>query len=257
VDASSVVRRRWAETWQRSWDELEERHVPDRDLWIGALLDVVDAIGAASPTVLDLACGTGTVTRRLLERRARGRSIAVDVDPVLLAIASAMFEGDTRVRIVRADLRDPAWTDVVPDQQVDATLTSTALHWLPEDTVRRVYRDLARLVRPGGVVAHAELMPVMDMPVLGAGLARVERERRAGQGLDGTSDWDAWWQNAALEPALRAVSEERRAVFSTNYPAEEFSPPAEWHIAALHDAGFAEAGVVWRSGMGAVVAAVR
>jgi SAM-dependent methyltransferase len=144
----------------------------------------------------------------------------------------------------------------MPEQQVDATLTSTALHWLPEPAVRRLYRDLARLVRPGGVVAHAEVMPV-DLPILGVGLARVERERRTARLPDGSSDWNAWWDNAARDSALRAASDERRAVFPTSYPAEEFSPPAEWHIAALRDAGFAEAGVVWRSGTGAVVAAVR
>lgn len=254
---SSPLSRRWAEAWQRSWDELEERHVPDRDLWIGALLDVADAIGERSPTVVDLACGTGTVTRRLLQRRATARSIAVDVDPVLLTIASATFDGDDRVRIVRADLREPAWIDAMPEQQVDVTLTATALHWLPEDSVCRLYQDLARLVRPGGVVAHAEVMPLVDLPVLGLGLGRVEREGRAARLPDGSSDWNAWWENAARDPELRAASRARRAVFSTNYPSEEFSPPAEWHIAALRDAGFAKAGVVWRSGAGAVVAAVR
>jgi hypothetical protein len=46
-------------------------------------------------------------------------------------------------------------------------------------------------------------------------------------------------------------------VFETTYPTEEFSPPADWHIAALKEAGFPEVGVVWRSGPGAVVAATR
>jgi hypothetical protein len=46
-------------------------------------------------------------------------------------------------------------------------------------------------------------------------------------------------------------------VFSTTYPTDEFSPPADWHINALHDAGFAEVDVVWRSGTGAIVAGVR
>ena len=42
-------------------------------------------------------------------------TIAVDVDPVLLAIASATFAGEDRGRIVRADLRNPAWIDAVPE----------------------------------------------------------------------------------------------------------------------------------------------
>jgi SAM-dependent methyltransferase len=230
--------------------------VPDRELRIRALLDVVDTVADRSPTVLDLGCGTGTVTCRLLDRFPAARSIAVDVDPVLLTIASATFAGDDRVRIVHGDLRDPGWVEGVPEQ-VDAVLTATALHWLPEDAVRRVYDDLARLVRRGGVVAHAEDLPLLKLPELGSRLAEVERDRRIRQHADARAAWDAWWDKAARDPALRLVAAQRRAVFTNNYPTEEFSPPAEWHIAALSDAGFTEAGVVWRSGAGAVVAAVR
>src|SRR3954463_7195378 len=210
---SSLARREWAEAWQTSWDQLEERLIPDRDRWIAALLDVVDAVRVGRPMVLDLACGTGTVTRRLLQRRPTARSMAVDVDPVLLTIASATFDGDDRVRVIQADLRGAAWMDTLPEQQVDATLTATALHWLSEGTVRRLYRDLARLIRPGGVLGHAEVMPLAELPVLGAGLARVERERRAARLRDGMSDWNAWWEDAAQDPALRTASEQRRAVF--------------------------------------------
>lgn len=230
--------------------------MPDRELQIRALLDVVDGVAGTAPTVLDLACGTGTVTCRLLDRLPRARSIAVDVDPVLLTVASATFADDDRVRIVRADLRDPAWVDAMPEPQVDAVLTATALHWLPEDTVRRVYRDLAGLVRRGGVVAHAEKMPLVELPRLGSALAEVERKRRTSRG-DGRTRWDAWWEHASHDPALQAAMAQRRVVFETSYPIEEFSPAADWHIAALNNAGFGEAGVVWRSGAGAVVAAVR
>jgi SAM-dependent methyltransferase len=247
----------WAETWQRSWDRLEEDYVPDRELRIRALLDVVDAMAGSAPTVFDLACGTGTITRRLLERFPAARSIAVDVDPVLLTIASATFAADDRVRIVHADLRDPAWVDAVLEPRVDAVLTATALHWLPEGAVQRVYRDLAGLVRAGGVVAHAEEMPLVELPHLDAGLAEGERARRTRAQADGRAGWDAWWEEAARDPALRFATAQRREVFGSNYPTEEFSPPADWHIAALSEAGFAEAGVVWRSSTGAVVAAVR
>lgn len=247
----------WAETWQRSWDRLEEDYVPDRELRIRALLDVGDAIAGTTATVLDLACGTGTITCRLLERFPAARSIAVDVDPVLLTIASATFADDDRVRIVHADLRDPAWVGAVLEPQVDAVLTATALHWLPEGAVRRVYRDLARLVRAGGVVAHAEEMPLVELPRLHGRLAKVERESRTRAQADVRAGWNAWWEEAARDPALRSATAQRREVFGTNYPTEEFSPPADWHIAALREAGFAEAGVVWRSSTGAVVAAIR
>jgi trans-aconitate methyltransferase len=247
----------WAENWQRSWNRLEETFIPDREFRISALLDVVDVLACPTPRVLDLACGTGTISRRLLDRFPAARSIAVDVDPVLLTIASATFADDDRVRIAQADLRDPAWVDRLPERQFDAVLTATALHWLPEETVERVYSDLARLVRPGGVLGHAERMPLADVPRLRAGLARLERERRGREQADGRATWDAWWDEAARDPALCSAAAQRRAVFESNYPTEEFSPPAAWHVAALSEAGFAEAGVIWRSGTGAVVASVR
>jgi SAM-dependent methyltransferase len=257
VEDSSITTPLWADAWRRSWDRLQERYVPDRELRIGALLDVVDAILPTAPTVLDLACGTGTITRQLLDRVPTARSIAVDVDPVLLTIASASFADDDRVRIVCADLRDPAWGDAVPEPQLDAVVTATALHWLPEHVVRRLYGDLAGLVRAGGVVAHAEEMPLLDLPRLAAGLAEVERERHDRERTGGQRDWDAWWDQTAADPALTAATAQRQALFGGNYPTEEFSPAAEWHVAALTEAGFTEVGVVWRSGTGAVVAAVR
>jgi hypothetical protein len=56
---------------------------------------------------------------------------------------------------------------------------------------------------------------------------------------------------------LRDAVVRRRQVFGTSYPTEEFSPPVDWHITALRDAGFGEVGVTWRSGSGAVVAGIR
>ena len=258
VPDPSLRSRAWAERWQESWDRLEADLVPDRELRIQALIDVVDAVtGSRRPTVLDLACGPGTVTRRLFDRLPAARSIAVDVDPVLLTIASATFADDDRVQVVRADLRDPTWIEALPDQQVDAVLTATALHWLPHDVVRRVYRDLGRVVRPGGVVAHAEEMPLVNLPRLGVGLTRIALERRTGGPVDGRLRWNVWWEQACGDLALGAAAVQRRASFRASYPSEEFSPPADWHIAALHDAGFTEVGVVWRSGPGAIVAGVR
>ena len=246
----------WAESWQRSWDRLEEALVPDRERQISVLLDVAEAVAGTAPTVIDLACGPGTITCRLLDRLPRAHSIAVDVDPVLLTIASATFAHDDRVRVVRADLRDPGWGDALPESQVDAVLTATALHWLPRHAVRRLYRDLADVVHRGGVVAHSERMPLAGLPRLGPALAELQHQPALGSD-ERRARWDAWWEEASREPALQPATAQRHAVFETTYPTEEFSPPSDWHISELRDAGFAEAGLVWRSGAAAVIAAVR
>jgi SAM-dependent methyltransferase len=249
--------RAWAEAWQKSWDRQQEGYMPDRETRLAALLDVVEAVAGPRPLVLDLACGTGTISRRLLERFPEARSIAVDIDPALLTIARATLGDDERVRLVRADLADPAWVRRLPEAPVDAVLTATALHWLPEPVLRRVYRDLAGIVRPGGALANADQMEPPDLPRLGAALAAVEARRQDRVRADGRPDWDGWWDIAAVDPLIAEAVAERRVLFGgANHPAE-FDPPSSWHAQALLDAGFAEAGVVWRSGAGAVVAALR
>ena len=254
---AATADRAWAEAWQESWDRQQEGYMPDRELRLTALLDVVEAVAGPRPLVLDLACGTGTISRRLLERFPEARSIAVDVDPALLTIAGATLGDDERVRFVRADLADPAWVGELPETPVDAVLTATALHWLPEPLLRRVYRDLAGIVRPGGAVANADQMDAPDLPRLGAALAAVEARRQERVRADGRPDWDGWWDIAAADPLIADAVAERRARFGgVNHPAE-FDPPSSWHAQALLDAGFEEAGVVWRSGAGAVVAALR
>jgi hypothetical protein len=76
-------------------------------------------------------------------------------------------------------------------------------------------------------------MPLVEPPRLGAGLADVKRERRTHAQADGRAGWDAWWEEAARDPALQFATAQQREMFGSNYPTEEFSPPADWHIAAL------------------------
>jgi SAM-dependent methyltransferase len=210
--------------------------------------------------VLDLACGPGSITRRLLARFPSARSVAVDIDPALLAIARATFAGDERVTVVQADLVDPGWAAALPlpasDGAFDAVVTATALHWLPEPVLRRLYRDLHGLVRPGGAIVNVDEMPPAELPRLAPALKVVERARRAEQMADGRPDWDEWWQIADADPLLTAAVAERRARFGGDH-ADSFVPPSAWHIQALHDAGFAESGIVWQAHSQAAVAALR
>ncbi|HEV7758491.1 MAG TPA: class I SAM-dependent methyltransferase [Acidimicrobiales bacterium] len=247
--------RAWAEAWQASWDRQQEGYMPDRELRFAALLDVVEAVAGPRPLVLDLACGTGSITRRLLDRFPGARSIAVDIDPALLTIAGATFAGDERVRIVRADLASPDWTHALPETPVDAVVTATALHWIPEPMLRRLYRDLAGVVRPGGVAANVDHMVTAELPRLAVALRNVEERHRERQMADGRPGWAAWWDLAAADPLLAEAVAERNARFPADHL--EFDPPSQWHADALRDAGFAESGVTWRSGNEALVAAVR
>lgn len=157
----------WA-AWQQSWDRQQEWYMPDREERFRVMLDMVEAVVGPKPRVLDLACGTGSITDRLLKRFPEATSTGVDLDPALLAIAEGYFDGDERVTFVTADLKDPAWAARLPHDSYDAVLTATALHWLHSEPLTALYGQLAGLVRHGGVFMNADHMIDETTPAINA-----------------------------------------------------------------------------------------
>lgn len=234
--------------------------MPDREERFRVMADVVESVVGPEPRVLDLACGTGTITARVRERLPKAETVGVDLDPALLAIARGTFAGEEAVTWVAADLRDPRWTERLPHRAFDAVLTATALHWLRDDELASLYGVLAGLVRPGGVFLNADHMPDPGTPRLNAAVHARDKARRAREHAAGTQDWVDWWRAAAAAPELADAVAERFAIFGD--PADgdhddgQMQSPA-WHARTLTAAGFAEARPVWASPADAMVAALR
>ncbi|HTW21133.1 MAG TPA: class I SAM-dependent methyltransferase [Mycobacteriales bacterium] len=249
----------WREL-QVEWDRQQQTYLPDREQRFAAMLDAVEAAVGSEPRILDLAGGTGSITLRALERFPGATSVVVDIDAALLAIARATFADDDRVRVVAADLAEPGWTEQLGTQPFDAVLTATALHWLRAEDVAKVYRDVAGVLRAGGVFANADHIPDAGLPGLSGALTALEESRQErAQAVPGAVDWDGWWDRLRTEPALADAVAEREAHFAGRGGSAhtESVNPADWHIAALRAAGFAEAGLIWRGLTDAAVVGVR
>lgn len=253
------------QAWQESWDRQQEWYMPDREERFRIMLDMVEACVGSEPRVLDLACGTGSITARLLARFPKAVSTGIDLDPALLTIARGTFGGDGRVTFVEADLKDPRWPEPLPYDSYDAVLTATALHWLHSDPLAALYGQVAELVRPGGVFMNADHMSDESTPRINAAEraqrhARMDRVRadrvrtdqartdqaRTGQApRDGVLDWAEWWQRAAEDPDLAAPTARRFEIYGDH--ADGDMPSARWHARVLREKGFGEARPVWCS----------
>lgn len=241
--------------WQESWDRQQEWYLPDREERFRVMLDMVEAMTGTAPRVLDLACGTGSITDRLLKRFPSAASTGVDLDPALLTIARGTFDGDPRVTFVTADLKDPRWTEKLPHPAYDAVLTATALHWLPSEQLKTLYGQIAALVRPGGVFLNADHMPDPATPLVNAAESALRHARMDRAKAEGVLDWREWWQLAAADPLLAEPTAARFAIYGDH--ADGDTPPAEWHARTLREAGFAEARTVWSSPADAMVLGLR
>ncbi|WP_405457199.1 class I SAM-dependent methyltransferase [Streptomyces sp. NBC_00101] len=242
-------------SWQESWDRQQEWYMPDREERFRVMLDMVEALVGPEPRVLDLACGTGSITDRLLRRFPKATSTGVDLDPALLAITRGTFDGDDRVTFVTADLLDPTWPGKLPHASYDAVLTATALHWMHSGPLTTLYGQIGELVADGGVFMNADHMTDPATPRINA----AERAHRH-LGMDrakaaGVLDWAEWWELAAKDPVLAGPTAERFAIYGEH--ADGDTPSAEWHARTLRASGFGEARAVWASPSDALVLAVK
>ncbi|MGW5479848.1 class I SAM-dependent methyltransferase [Streptomyces sp. NPDC004008] len=231
--------------WQESWDRQQEWYMPDREDRFRIMLDMVEAFVGDTPRVVDLACGTGSITARLLARFPGATSTGVDLDPALLTIARGTFRDDDRVTLVEADLKDPDWPARLPHDTYDAVLTATALHWLRTDPLQALYGRIAELVRPGGVFMNADHMIDDTTPRINAAERAHRRERGERALRDGALDWADWWELAAKDPVLAAPTARRFEIYGEHADGE--TPSAAWHARVLREKGFAEARPVWCS----------
>ncbi|GIF65062.1 trans-aconitate 2-methyltransferase [Asanoa ishikariensis] len=121
----------------RSWDAAAYHRVSvAMDAMAAEVLDRLPLDG--SETVLDAGCGTGRISAKLLARLPRGRLIAVDADPEMVAIAR-----ETLPEVLRVDLLDLA----LPEP-VDAIFSTATFHWVLDHD--RLFDRLAAVLRPGG-----------------------------------------------------------------------------------------------------------
>ncbi len=242
--------------WLESWDRQQEGFQPNRERRFDAMLDVLEASLPARFTVLDLGSGPGSLTVRVLRRFPRARAVALDVDPVLLQIGRGALR-DLRGRIawVEADLRRPDWSERLPRGRLDAAVSTTALHWLGAANLRRVYRDLGRRIRPGGVFLDGDAMPWdAGRPRLRRLAKNVDRLRHRRQPHEDL--WRAWWRRVERDPFLAPLFRERKAIFGGLHPHHEEVPLAS-HERALRAAGFREVAVVWQDGDDRVLLGIR
>jgi SAM-dependent methyltransferase len=260
--------------WIGRWDGQQNGYMPDREERFTALIDAVEAeAGRPDPLVLDLGSGPGSLAVRLLERMPAATVIAIDTDPLLLALGRAAYPARAGLRFTDLDLRSPGWASQLGlARPADAAVSTTALHWLAPPALEAMYAELATVLRPGGLLLDGDHL--IEDPAVAPTLARLDEaltrritERGTGHGTStghgperGTGpaeDWQAWWRAATADPALAAPAAERqRRRLSEDHHGSESVLLAR-HVSALAAAGFSEIGVIWQHGESRILAAVR
>jgi trans-aconitate 2-methyltransferase len=174
--------------------------------------------------VLDIGCGTGRLTEKLLQRLPRGRVLAIDLSSNMLQVAGDYLRPSFASRIQLA-IADAAALPV--SGRADAIFSTATFHWVLDHP--RLFRSLHAALTPGGqLVAQCGG---------GANLARIHRRldqlRSDPEFVNYFSSWRDPWEFADAETTAARLAD---AGFETIVTSVERSPvvfPAAADFAAF------------------------
>ena len=108
--------------------------------------DMVERLNiSAGASVLELACGTGIVTRRLRDRLPPGvHLVATDLNEAMMTYAARKFRPDEAVQWKQADATNLPF----PDESFNAVVCQFGLMFVPDK--ERAIREAYRVLNPGG-----------------------------------------------------------------------------------------------------------
>jgi len=127
------------DAWARVYDWVWARYVNQTLPVLRRAADVT-----AGERVLDLACGTGELERRVLEATPEAQIVGVDLAPTMIERARHKLGGTASVRFEQADVHDLPFADA----SFDVVTCANTFHYFSRPSV--VLREAARVLRPEG-----------------------------------------------------------------------------------------------------------
>jgi SAM-dependent methyltransferase len=245
-----------ARDWLGRWDAQQQLHIPHREDRFAAITETLAVVAGPSPRVLDLGCGPGSLSVRVLTRIPEAQIAAIDADPVLLDIGRAALADEPSIHFVDADLTGDWGVNLPLPAPFDGAVSTTALHWLSLADLVRFYSILAGLIRPGGVFLNGDRLDFERDQQAIAEAARSIRLPQPDGSTPDSEDWERWWTAVEQDPGLADSLAERHRR-GHDHPHREAPQSFGFHRAALLAGGFSEVGTIWQRLTDRVLIAIR
>jgi SAM-dependent methyltransferase len=245
--------------WLERWDKMQQGYLPWREHSYKIMFDAIEFWLPDNFVALDLACGPGSISSRLLNRFSGAQSIGVDFDSVLLAIGQNTIDfGNDRMTWVKADIRDEAWAQSLPVGKVDVILSSTALHWLAPNELIALYMQLGDLLRPGGLFLNADEMRPSSSQFWPFFHNWSRQAWVSYFSKPDSENWDDYWKAISDEPGFKDHYEEHISLMGTQHCSSDVWGAAyPLHASMLNAAGFQATETLWQDGIERVIIAIR
>lgn len=146
----------WEEQDSAAFLEYGDCFVPERELQIELFCELMPEPEAGA-LVVELCCGEALLSEAILRRHPTCRVLALDGSAVMREQAARRLQPfAARAEVREFDLASTSWRGF--EQTVHACVSAYAIHHLDGGEKRALFRDIARLLAPGGVFVVADLI---------------------------------------------------------------------------------------------------
>jgi tRNA (cmo5U34)-methyltransferase len=211
------------------YDRFIRTVIPHYETMRAVQLELLARCLPSDGRVIDLGGGTGALARAVAEKFPAVQVEIRDTDPAMLEVARercAAF-GD-RVHLIERSFAEPL-------SACDAVVACIALHHVKDMAEKgKIYANIFRALRPGGIFANADCVMSETSAVRAASC----------------EGWAKFMEEQGLSPA------EAQQQFA-EWAKEDYYPPLATELRLLAEAGFAEPDCFWRTAPFTVFGGVR
>jgi tRNA (cmo5U34)-methyltransferase len=203
----------------REYDGIILKLIPHYPQMLDALVSAIPFDASEPIRVIDLGCGTGTISQRVLAAFPNARVTCLDLAENMVEMAKIKLAQHPHTRYLVGDFNTLAF-----DAQYDVAVSSLALHHLVTDEDKQgFYHQIYEALAPGGVFYNADV-------VLGSSDALQAMYMQK-------------WQAFMLQ---NVSQDEIENTWLPKYYDEDRPAELTDHLAWLAEVGFADVDVVWK-----------
>ncbi|MGF1736842.1 class I SAM-dependent methyltransferase [Photobacterium satsumensis] len=138
----------------KEFDQIILKLIPYYEEMIDALVSMIPFDKSESINVIDLGCGTGTISKRIKQEYPNAKITCLDLAENMVEMSQFKLRNFNDIRYQVGDFSDYNF-----DDSYDVVVSSLALHHLVTDSDKiNFYRKVYDSIRPGGVFFNADVI---------------------------------------------------------------------------------------------------
>ena len=138
----------------KEFDDIIIKLIPYYNQMIGALIDSIHFDSNAAIRIIDLGCGTGTISKRISEKYPNSKIICLDVASNMIEIAKHKLSGHNDVEFITGD-----FSKIDTNDKYDVIVSSLALHHLENDKEKKdFYTKIYGYLTDSGIFYNADVV---------------------------------------------------------------------------------------------------